>query len=242
MITIIFGAIGAGKTALLTYILWKYAFDKERNRQMRLAIKAQNVAKDLSLSIPPHCVAANYSCTFRKFGYSPRHNRVIDPSRLGIYDESSGVKPHFNFPYEVIGIDEAQRWFCGKGKEYLKPWQSRFFELHRHTHLDILLACQRAILIDKNIRDLSQGIEVKKIKLKTDRYGNISKVIWTVNVINEGEIDYYLSASKKDQKKYYKKELFKANFNIFDMYNSFSCESEFYRGHEGEDLDLIYGA
>lgn len=242
MITIIFGKIGAGKTALLTHILNGFAFDKDRNRQMRMAIKAKNEGSERELTIPPHCVSANYECTFRKFGYRPRVNRVIDPSRLCIYDKKSGIQPHFNFPYEVIGVDEAQRWFCGKGKDYLNSWQSRWFEMHRHIHLDIYLAVQRAMLIDKNIRDLAQGIEVQTLKKYYDKYGKVIRLKWIVNVINEGDIENYLNASAADKKKYCRQEVIKANYNVFLMYNSFSLESKFYEGHEGEDLDLNYRA
>ena len=54
MITIIFGKIGAGKTALLTQILNGFAFDIDRNRQMRVAIKAINMSNSArQLTIPP---------------------------------------------------------------------------------------------------------------------------------------------------------------------------------------------
>lgn len=239
MITEIFGQIGSGKSVFLTHLLHEYAFDKERNRQMRLAIAADNATSDIQRTIPPHCVSANYQCTFRKFGYRPRFNRIIDPARLGIYDESVGVKPHFNFPYEVIGVDEAQRWFSGKGSG-VPAWQKRWFEIHRHDHLDVFLATQRAINIDKNIRDLSQGIHIKELKKYYDKYGKIVRLKWIVNMISEGNIDAYLEATESEKKSFYHKEVITAKYDVFSMYDSYCFKSKFYEGHENEDFDLNY--
>ena len=239
MITEIFGQIGYGKSAFLTHMLREYAFDRDRNRQMRAAIIADNATSDIQRTIPPHCVSANYDCTFRKFGYHPRFNRIIDPSRLGIYDVESGIKPHFNFPYEVIGIDEAQRWFSGKGKG-VPTWQKRWFELHRHDRLDIFLATQRAINIDKDIRDLAQGIHITGHKKYYDRYGRVVRIKWIVHTIKEGDIDKYLGASEDEQKKCCTKEVITANYDVFSMYNSYCFKSKFYEGHENEDFDLNY--
>lgn len=240
MITEIFGQIGSGKSVFLTHILRDYAFDKDRNRQMRFAIAADNATSDIERTIPPHCVSANYECTFHKFGYRPRVNRIIDPARLGVADGKSDVKPHFNFPYEVIGIDEAQKWFSGKGSG-VAAWQIRWFEIHRHNHLDIFLATQRAINIDKNIRDLAQGIHIKELKKYYDKYGKIVRLKWIVNVIQEGNIDAYMNAPEDQKKKFCSKEVVTANYDVFAQYNSYCFKSKFNEGHENEDFDLSYG-
>lgn len=239
MIFEIFGQIGSGKSVFLTHTLHEFAFDTERNRQMRVAIAADNAESNKKRTIPPHCVSANYACTFRKFGYRPRNNRWIEPERLGLFDAGKNNHPHFNFPYEVIGIDEAQRWFSGKGGG-VPAYQKRWFELHRHNHLDIYLATQRAINIDKDIRDLAQGIHVKELKKCYDKYGNIVKLKWTVNVISEGNIDAYLNATGNEKKKYYQKEVITAKYDVFSMYDSYCFKSKFEEGHEDEDYDLNY--
>lgn len=240
MITEIFGLIGKGKSVLLTHLLHEFAFDKERNKQMRYAIYQKSAELGRELTVPPHCVSASYSCEFHKFGYFPRKNRIIDPSRLGLFDENSGIKPHYNFPYEVIGVDEAQRWFSGKGKG-VPAWQKRWFEIHRHSHLEVFLATQRGINIDKDIRDLAQGIDVRKLEKTFDRNGNISRLRWTVNIIPEGGIDNYLNASADRSKCEYRTEIITAKYNVFKCYDSFSFKSKFDEGHEGQDFDLDYG-
>lgn len=235
----IFGLIGMGKSVLLTHILHEFAFDKDRNRLMRAAITAENAARATKRTIPPHCVSANYDCTFKKFGYRPRKNRWIEPERLGFFDTEKNKQPHFNFPYEVIGVDEAQRWFSGKGCG-VPAYQKRWFELHRHNHLDIYLATQRAINIDKDIRDLSQGIHVIDLKKYYDKYGKIVKLKWIVNVIDEGHIDDYLNSTCGSQ--FFHKETIIAKYDVFSMYDSYCFKSKFEEGHEDADYDLNYGA
>ena len=75
---------------------------------MRYELRNKN-ANGFSLTIPKHCVSSNYDVTCRRFGYSPRHSRVINPYRLGFKNEF--VKTHFNIPYEAIGITEAQKYY-----------------------------------------------------------------------------------------------------------------------------------
>ena len=53
-------------------------------------------------------VSSNYDICFKKYGYSPWFNRRINPYRLGFANPF--VKTHFNYPYEVIGITEAQKY------------------------------------------------------------------------------------------------------------------------------------
>ena len=93
----------------MTHLLNEIMFDRERNRMMVREImqKKQNGFSEL-VTIPQHCVSANYDITGRKFRYSPRYNRRINPYRLGF--ANNFVETHFNFPYEAIGITEAQKY------------------------------------------------------------------------------------------------------------------------------------
>ena len=91
----------------MTHLLNNYAFDRERFKLMRQEIISKNKG-GFNLSIQKHCVASNYDIKFRKYGYSPKFNRRINPYKLGFSNKF--VKTHFNLPYEVIGITEAQKY------------------------------------------------------------------------------------------------------------------------------------
>ena len=146
MITIIFAPPRTGKTCFMTHIANTIAFDRQRTRAMQAEImnKQQN-GFDAIHTIPAHCVSANYDMTLRKFGYSLRYNRRINPFRLGFYNPF--VETHFNLPYESIFITEAQKYLNSRMSAYFPDWQSRWYEQHGHNSLDIWLDTQRPISI-----------------------------------------------------------------------------------------------
>ena len=153
MITIIFAPPRTGKTVLMTHLANEFAFNRERNRQMRREIRLkQATGFDLIKTVPVHCVSSNYDMTFHKYRYSVRHNRRINPYRLGFANPF--VDTHFNLPYEVICITEAQKYLNSRMSMYFPDWQSRWYEQHGHNNLDIYLDTQRPMLIDVNIREL----------------------------------------------------------------------------------------
>lgn len=235
MITIIFAPPRTGKTCFLTHILNTYAFDTERNLLMKHEIINKNL-NGFNLSIPKHCVSSNYDIEFHKFGYSTRHNRIINPFRLGFKNEF--VKTHFNYPYEAIGITEAQKYLNSRMSIYFPEWQSRWYEQHGHNNLDIFLDTQRPMLIDVNIRELAQFIEIMKLKVYYDDYGKVNKLKWTIRIIeNSSLFERYISSGKQDKSCYSQKAIV-ANYNVFALYSSQSCKPKFYDGHFDEDFDI----
>ena len=191
-----------------------------------------------NLSIPEHCVSANFDLTFFKFGYSRRFSRRINPFRLGF--ENSFVKTHFIVPYEVIGITEAQKYLNSRMSMFFPEWQSRFYEQHGHNNLDIYLDTQRPMLIDVNIRELSRFVEVIKLDIKRDGFGRVCGLKWLLRVIdNSSAFDKYMATGKTD-KSLYKEKVVTANYNVFDIYDSQSCKPKFYAGHFDNDFDLDY--
>lgn len=236
MITIIFAPPRTGKTCLLTHLLNEACFDRSRTKQMRKEIELKN-ASGFCLTAPLHTVSANYDITFKKFGYSPRHNRFINPFRLG-YDNEF-VKTHFSMPYECIGITEAQKYLNSHWALYFPDWQSRFYEQHGHNNLDIYLDTQRPMLINANVRELAKFIEVLNLDIRYDRNGRICKMIWTVRRIDNSSIfDRYMSTGKSDHS-LYSNDVIVANYNVFELYNSQSCKPKFYQGHFDSDFDYI---
>ncbi len=236
MITIIFAPPRTGKTCYMTHIANTNAFNRERNRLMVREIMSKQQSGFTSIkTIPTHCVSSNYDMVFKKFRYSPRYNRRINPYRLGFANKF--VKTHFNLPYEVICITEAQKYLNSRMSMYFPDWQSRWYEQHGHDDIDIYLDTQRPMLIDVNIRELAQFIEIVKLNLVYDNYGRVCKLIWRIRKIeNSSLFDRYMASGKKD-KSCYTEEIVTADYNVFDCYDSKSCKPKFYDGHLNEDFD-----
>ena len=236
MITIIFAPPRTGKTCLMTHLLYEQAFNRERNKQMTMEILDKN-RNGFNLSIPCHCVSSNYPIIFKKFGYSPRSSRIINPYRLGFNNDK--IWTHFNLPYECIGITEAQKYLNSRMSIYFPEWQSRWYEQHGHNNLDIFLDTQRPMLIDVNIRELSRFLEVISLNILKDKNGKIRALIWTVREIeNSSLFDKYMSSGKKDSSCYREYKII-ADYNVFNMYDSQSCKPKFYDGHFNDDFDYL---
>ncbi len=236
MITIIFAPPRTGKTCFMTHCLNVQAFNRQRNRQMQVELtsKVQNGFTNIK-TIPLHCVSASYDCKFKKFGYSPRFSRRINPYRLGFANKF--VKTHFNLPFECIGITEAQKYLNSRLSMYFPEWQSRWYEQHGHNNLDIFLDTQRPMLIDVNIRELAQFIEIIKLDIDYDEYGNVKSLTWKIRKIeNSSLFDRYMASGKKD-KECYTEETVTANYNVFECYDSQNCKPKFYENHFDEDID-----
>lgn len=234
-ITIIFAPPGAGKTCLMTHLLNQHAFDRERNKKMFNEIMLKKLNGFKHLTVPRHCVSANYDIVLRKFRYRPRRNRRINPYRLGFANKF--VKTHFNIPYEAIGITEAQKYLNSRMSMYFPEWQSRWYEQHRHNDLEIYLDTQRPMLIDVNIRELSSFIEIVDLEVSEDNRGNPINLKWNIRRIeNSSLFDKYMSSGKKDSSCYVEDTII-ADYNVFGCYNSQSCKPKFYDGHYEEDFD-----
>ena len=211
-------------------------YNRERNRQMQLELisKQQNGFTNIK-TIPLHCVSANYEVKGRKFGYSRRISRLINPYRLGF--KNKYVKTHFNLPYEVIGITEAQKYLNSRLSKYYPDWQSRWYEQHGHDDINIFLDTQRPMLIDVNVRELAQFIEIVKLTLHKNKFGKIIGMTWKIRKIeNSSLFDRYMASGKKDIDCYTEEEV-TADYNVFECYDHQSCKPKFYDGHMDEDID-----
>lgn len=238
MITIVSAPPRTGKTAFLTFQACNVAFDHERTRAMQSAlINKVNNGFTAIRTIPNHCVSSNYDLVMRKFGYSPRLSRRINPYRLGF--ANTDVDVHFNLPYEAIFITEAQKYLNSRMSAYFPAWQSRWYEQHGHNNLDIWLDTQRPNLIDVNIRELATFIEIVKLDVRYDTNGNPKIYRWTIRTIdNSGMYDRYLSSGKTD-KSTFVESVVKTDLNVFRMYDHQSCKPKFYEGHLDADIDYI---
>ncbi len=236
MILIIYAPPRYGKTILMTHFANMVCFDRQRTRAMQneIVIKQASGFEHLK-TIPQHCVSANYDMTMRKFGYSPRYNRRINPFRLGFANPH--VKTHFNLPYELICVDEAQKYFNSRMALYYPDWQSRYFEEHGHDDLDFIFATQRPMLIDPNIRDLACFLEVVELEVHTNELGKPDKFSWDTRFMKDSSAwDCYMASHKKDKDCYKSLEI-RDTQNLYNCYDHQSCKPKFYDGHFKEDFD-----
>ncbi len=236
MITIIFAPPRTGKTCFMTHTANTYAFDYARNRSMQLELIGKiNSGFTGIKTIPTHCVSANYDMILRKYRYSPRVNRRINPYRLGFKNKL--VTTHYNFPHEAIFITEAQKYLNSRLSRNYPDWQSRWYEQHGHNSLDIWLDTQRPMLIDVNIRELAQFIEIVKLDIDYDGFGRPARLTWLIRRIpNSSLYDRYMQSGKSDRA-CYSEDIVIAEYNVFACYDSQSCKPKFYDGHFDEDID-----
>ncbi len=236
MITIVFAPPRYGKTCFITHMANLVAFDRQRNRAMQneLILKIRSGFTGIA-TIPQHCVSANYDISLRKFGYTPRACRRINPYRLGF--SNNKVDVHFNIPYEAIFITEAQKYLNSRMSRFFPDWQSRWYEQHGHNNLDIWLDTQRPMLIDVNIRELAGFIEIVYLNIRLNEYNRPCRLQWLIRHIDNAPLfDRYMASGKKD-KSCYEESIVEANYNVFASYDSRSCKPKFYAGHFGEDID-----
>ena len=221
----------------MTHFLNESAFDHDRIYEGQKEVYWLNQEYGLNIDTPEHITYLNGSATFRMVGYDARANLELDPGRLGIQSEApEGVKCQFILPYATLGIDEAQTWFSSRDG-HVQNYQFSFFEKHRHNNLNILMSTTRARLIDLRIRELAQGIHVLDRKVIENGYGSM-KIIWTVNLIDVGDIDGYINAPISERKHYAKRTTFVCNRNIFEIYDPESCKELFYKGFSGADFNF----
>ena len=211
-------------------------FDNERNRKMQQEIiKKQINGFDNIKTIPQHCGSCNYDLVGKRFRYSNRKCRRINPYKLGFANDL--VKTHFNLPYEAIGITEAQKYLNSRMCKGFPDWQSRWYEQHGHNDLDVYLDTQRPMLIDVNIRELSQFIEIIRLDKEYNDFGKPCRLTWHIRRIeNSSLFDKYMASGKQD-KTCYTEDIVTADYNVFDCYDSQCCKPKFYEGHFYSDFD-----
>ena len=237
MITIIYGPPGYGKTSLMAHLLSEEAFNQDRLFLQRERIEELR-AGGFPVSVPHTCICSSFDMMARKFGFSPIPAIKINPYKIGFFNEN--VQTHFIAPFSMIGIDEAQRYFNSRMSRFYPDWQSRFYEAHRHNGYDFYLATQRPMLIDVNIRELSEFLEVVGLKVYNDRQFDCSrKAVWTVRKIAcSAEWDLYMNSGKRE--KVYKEYKIVADYDVFSLYNSFALAPRFFEGHFDEDFFRVF--
>ena len=151
MITIIFGSIRVGKTALMTYLSTRLALDPSKAARRARKI-AEYKARGFHFA-DGSALYADYDISVDlKHGRGVVQSKVIDPLQLG---DSVFIKPH-----SVLAVQEAQTYYSSTGWQRFRAHQAKYFQTSGHYGIDIFLDCQSTNNIVPDIRSIATFIEV----------------------------------------------------------------------------------
>lgn len=225
MITIITGKPGSGKTALLTALCCKEY--KENGRKIfndsQEFITQLNKSRKNKLTLPGHApIYTDYDIHI-PIGY----NKIFEPyygNGFFIGMKNNSVPTLALPPFSKVFLQEVGKYFDSR-KKTLPEWVSRYFEKHRHWHVDFYLDLQRGMLVDKNIRDISgRIIVIQSLTHKYDKQNNIVQSTWECYEFSSAT-DY--EKFLEDGSKTYSETTYFHKGNIFRLYDSFNCSKEF---------------
>lgn len=238
MITIICGDPGKGKTALMTYFAiqkmlyqgWELYWQSCR----RIDTLKQGGFTSLDYLPQKHTVYADYMILNK---YPHIQSYYVDGFSIALPNPFFDTA--FFAPYSQIFLDEAQKYYDSRMSKYIRECVYRFYQLHRHNHLDIYMTCQRLGNIDVNIRAISETIiVVEDLKLEKDSWERIVKMTWNVKRFDSlAAAEKYVDNGTKSESM--KEETITYDGCIFDYYNSFSNEAVFYDGNYNRPFDCF---
>lgn len=263
MITIICGAPGAGKTALMAHFASQYLVCDDDYDLMLDKVNLLNES-GWHLSIPQHLVFSDFK--LQSYG---QESYFVNGFYLGM---PNGQHPTmFLPPCSKVFLSEAQRYYDSRKFASFSDFVSQFYEQHRHWGMQIFLDCQRDGLVDLNIRGIvTRVLYVNGMTNDVDSMGRIMANYWHVRQFSSAdECDRWLGGDKilgvdveiahnnqivhfpqrvfRDTPQFASANNFKAiksgatytiPHNIFDNYNSTNKQGLFLRGRQGHDFSL----
>lgn len=230
----VFGDRGAGKSVFLTYNLLSIYFEhgQEILERSRRIIEEQNKTRKQKLT-PPDKVPIY--CNFKVQITNP-DGSIYEPYDIKGSEIGIGKKYKKLYPCAIIFIDEAQNEFNSKND--LPRAVSAFFEKSRHADLEIWIASQRPILINKDIRDLSRHfIQICKLEMTEAHFGIICDIKWHCREFDSrADVDEYVELSKKDKTDTvsYRETTYECGGEVLDCYDTKSFLSN-YLPDDGSD-------
>ena len=236
MITIIFGAPGAGKSSLNTYFL-KEQYEKhgfELLEKTKELIDEANEKRLHKLSYPDKPpIFADFKVKFLVDYEQYYEPYFINGFYAGLPNDRLPVQ--FIPPGSKIFLSEVQRYYDSRKSSSMPNFISRAFEMHRHYSLDFWLDVQRPTLVDLNIRELCKRfIEVIEMENTLNSVGDVTRSVFRCREFGcWRDVAQYLETGAKT----YKDTVFIHDGNIFDCFDSFNYFSEFL---PGEDADFKY--
>lgn len=227
MITIIFGAPGAGKSSLNTYFL-KTTYETQGRAMLaytRRRIEALNGEREHKLTVPDKPpIFSDFKVRF-KIGYEKWFEPYfINGFYLGLPNERLPIQ--YIPPGSKIFLSEVQRYYYSRNSQTMPDWVSRGYEMHRHYGTDFFMDVQRVMLVDKNIRELCKHfIEVQGMSTAEDKYGQTVRTEFHCREFeNNVAVEEYLSTGSK---KTYTSTKYTYNGDIFRCFDSFNYFNEF---------------
>lgn len=237
MITIIFGAPGAGKTSLLTYFLKHVylAHGRVLLKNTKTTIEYLNQTRTTPLTVPDKPpIFANFNSRFL-VGYKKYFEPYfINPYYFGLPNDKMATQ--FVPPRSNIFISEAQTYYDSRKSANFPPHVARAYEKHRHYHLSFWLDVQRPEAIDLSIRRLDcRYIEVLGTENDMDRFGRIIKTVFRCREFeNWTAVEQYINTGAGD----YTETTYINEGNIFKNFNSYEYFNEFLP-RDGQDFKLL---
>lgn len=240
MIRIFCGKPGAGKTSLMTYFkILTMTVMRFELLQQSIAIISQLNAGGYNFNLPTeHVTYSNYwTRSIGKF-IQKFDDYELDGTDFGLYDPEHSTK--LVPPGAQLFFMEAQSFLNSRASMKFRESVSRAYELHRHWWLDIYLDCQRATLIDLNIRELcGELIEVLEMNTKEDSLGSIIECRWKCHVFKDSaSYEAYINAGKP--KGDFEEKEFVFSGNIFECYESRNNSALFLEGRENQNFTFIH--
>ncbi len=232
----IFGDRGAGKSAFLMHVISKIYFGRGQEilRNSRRLIEEENKQRKRKLTPPDRVpIYCNFKVKIKNPDRSIYEPYYIKGSEIGIGDKYKKI-----YPGAVIVIDEAQNEFNSKDNN-LPRAVSAFFEKSRHADLEIWLASQRPILINKDIRDLSHHfIQIyETLEMTVAHFGIICGLKWRCREFtNRADVEKYVEQSEYEKGEHisYRDTEYTDGGAILEYYDSKSLRQEYFP-KEGED-------
>ena len=236
MITIIFGDPGDGKTALMTHFAYirmvQEGYDYWWKSCQRIDLLKRGGFSRLEYLPQQHTVYADYVI---KNGWGTDQSYYVNGFSIAL--PNPFFQTTFFAPYSQIFLDEAQKYYDSRMSKYLRECVYRFYQLHRHNHLDVFMTCQRLGNIDLNIRQISgRFILCKGCKTKEDEYGRIESVkIKYVEFDSMSDAEAYYENGKTNVK--CEEKHLDIDYNVFELYDSYGNEPVFYDGNYNRKFD-----
>lgn len=239
MLTIVFGGYGVGKTAFITQRLIE-AYEESGEEMLNYArseIERANGERLKTLTIPSQPpIYCDYNVKIEV-----QRGEYFEPYYLNGYYfglPNDKMPTQFVPPGSKIFFDEAQRYYNSRKSMTMPDHVSRAYEMHRHYGLDITMAVQRVMLIDKNIKDLCKHfIEIQSLEHEYNAFGDISKSVWKCREFDNWlAVEEYLNTGAGN----YVETEYTYEGNIFDCYNSFNYFNDFMpRETKNEDFSYL---
>jgi hypothetical protein len=237
VITIVFGAPGVGKSALMTHFIKKVYIEEGAALldQTQAKIEELNRSRDKLLTFPDKPpIFSDYRVKF-KVGYEKYYEPYfVNGFYLGLPNDR--INTIYLPPYSKVFLSEVQRYYDSRKSKSTPDFISRMYEMHRHYGIDVYMDIQRPMLIDLNIRELCKRfIEVVSMVHTTDYTGEITKTMFHCREFDSWRaLETYMENGTAT----YTDRAFVNEGNIFRCFNSFNYFDEFLP-KDGKDFNYL---